>query len=198
MLEDVDGQLVQIRESGLADLLSVVIEQFELHCQMAKEMYKEFGCIPDIKIQQENGYDARNSAIISQTFTAMIIEAFYFDYYFGKNSKTKAEKWSKQSPMKQFEQLCVNYLNQPEFESLDLHIKLKELNKVRKRWVHNQSTEIGKYRKDLGYLSADGCIQLLREFFEYFHTKDTSCKLAEFTHSVLTELQLNTKGYNGL
>ena len=198
MLEDIDGELMQVRASGLADLINVVIEQFEQHCLMAKKIYDQFGHIPDAQTREENGYDIKSNSIIAQTFTAMIVEAFYFDYYFGKNSKTKAENWSKQSPIKQFEQLSINYLNEPNFVNQDLYIKLKELNKVRKRWVHNQSTELGKYQKDLMYLSADGCIQLLREFFEYFYTKDNSCKVAQFTHSVLSEVQLKFKGYNGL
>lgn len=198
MLREVDGKLIQIRASGLADLLKVVIEQFQLHCQTCDQIYKQFGCIPDLNTREEHGYDTKSVGIIAQTFTAMTVEAFYFDYYFGKKSKNKAESWSKQSPIKQFEQLSVNYLKQPDFEKLELYAKLKELNKVRKHWIHNQSTEMGKYSKDLGYLSADGCIQLLREFFEYFYVNDDSCTVANVTYSILTEIQMITKGYNDL
>lgn len=146
----------------------------------------------------ENDYpEFKSFNIVSQTFTAMIVEAFYFDYYHGKVSKRKAEEWSKQSPIKQFEQLSKQYLKVSDCKNSDLYSKLCDLNKVRKRWVHNQSTQIGKYKKYLSYLSADGCIQLLREFFLYFYTHDSNCYTASFTYDALTRLQIECKGYSG-
>ncbi|MCL1060311.1 hypothetical protein L2729_20310 [Shewanella gelidimarina] len=198
MLKEIDGRLVQIRASGFSDLLKVVIEQFQLHCDTCSKIQKQFGYIPESKVLQQNGYNVKSVSIIAQTFTAMTVEAFYFDYYLGRNSKGKAEKWSQQSPIKQFEQLSVNYLNQQNFEELELYIKLRDLNKVRKHWIHNKSTDIGKYSKDLSFLSADGCIQLLREFFEYFSINDENCTLSKVTYSILSEIQKDTKGYNEL
>ncbi len=196
MLEQVDEELVQVRASGLGDLINVVALQFRQYTSLLQYFYEENGRAPSHEELKKEYSEFKSLNIISQTFTAMIIEAFYFDYYHGKVSKGKAEEWSKQSPITQFEQLSEQYLNVSDYKESDLYIQLCDLNKVRKRWVHNQSTQIGKYRKDLNYLSADGCVQLLREYFRYFYTYDSSCLTASVSFDALTQLQVECKGFS--
>ena len=189
MLEEKDGELVQIRASGMSDLLIVVIQQFQLHSLEAihlKLKYKE-ELTPEIISKEcpEN----KSRTIISQTFTAMVIEAFYFDYKHGKESKGEAEKWSKQSPLTQFEQLSINYLKVKNVKEIDIYKKLSDLSKLRKRWVHNQSTPTGNYNKDLNYLTPIGCLNLLIEFFAYFYEYDRECHTAKFTFNILTDIK---------
>jgi hypothetical protein len=183
-----DGKLSQIRASGLGALLKIVMEQFQLHCYLAKE-----------GVEGENVLlDAKSITIIAQTFTALVVEAFYFDYYHAKFSKSKAEQWSKQSPIKQFEIIASEIFHDADISNSLLYTDLKDLNRMRKRWVHNQSTQLGKYRKDLNYISADGCVQLLRELFDYFYQKDSSYLLSKHLFDILSDFQYNVKGYNGL
>lgn len=189
MLEEKDGELVQVRASGMSDLLMVVIQQFQHYCLEAihvKLKYKE-NLTPEIISKEcpEN----KSRSIISQTFTAMVVEAFYFDYKHGKESKSEAEKWSKQSPLNQFEQLSTNYLKVKGVEYSALYKKLSDLNKLRKRWIHNQSTPIGNYKKDLNYLTPIGCLDLLIEFFAYFYEHDKECHTAKFTFNILSNIK---------
>lgn len=197
MFEQVNEELVQVRASGLYDLINVVALQFRQYTSLLQRFYKENGRPPNYDELKENHPEFKSFNITSQAFTAMIIEAFYFDYYHGKVSKGKAEKWSQQSPIKQFEQLSEQYLTVSDYKESNLYAQLCDLNKLRKRWVHNQSTQIGKYKKDLNYLSANGCIQLLREFFEYFYKYDRSCLTALITLDFLTQLQIECKGFSG-
>lgn len=185
------GKLIQVRASGLGDLLKIVMEQFQLHCYLSKRA-KEGVEDEDVL------FDVKSITIIAQTFTALVVEAFYFDYYYEKHSKSKAEKWSKQSPIKQFEIISVEIFHDADIINSSLYASLKDLNRMRKRWVHNQSTQLGKYRKDLNFISADGCVQLLRELFDYFYHKDSSYLLSKHLFDILSDLQCNAKGYNGL
>lgn len=189
MLEEKDGKLVQVRASGMSDLLMVVIQQFQHYCHEAihlKLKYKE-NLTPEIISQEcpEN----KSRAIIAQTFTAMVVEAFYFDYKHGKASKGQAEKWSKQSPLTQFEQLSKNYLKVENVKDTALYKTLSDLSKLRKRWVHNQSTPLGNYKKDLNYLTPIGCLDLLIEFFSYFYKHDQECHTAKFTFGILSDIK---------
>jgi len=189
MLEEKDGKLVQVRASGMSDLLMVVIQQFQHYCLEAiylKLKYKE-NLTPEIISQEcpEN----KSRTIIAQTFTAMVVEAFYFDYKHGKESKGKAEKWSKQSPLTQFEQLSTNYLKVENVKETSLYKTLSDLSKLRKRWVHNQSTPLGNYIKDLNYLTPIGCLDLLIEFFSYFYEHDQECHTAKFTFDILSDIK---------
>ncbi|MDR6982553.1 hypothetical protein J2X32_001171 [Rheinheimera pacifica] len=198
MIEEFEGKLIQVRASGIADLLKVVTEQFRIHCNIVNLVNDKYGKIPEDKILVQENLDVKTQAIVSQVFTAMIIEAFYFDYYHGKKSKSKAEEWSKQSPVKQFSSLAKEFWNIENVEEIELYKQLTDLNKVRKRWVHNQSTQFGKYAKDLNYLSADGCVEFLRSFFCFVDEQDPSYKAANLISDHLSALQFSVKGYNGL
>ena len=147
MLEEKDNELIQIRASGMSDLLKVVIQQFQDYCLDARHLKLKYKETLTAEIVNKECPENKSRSIISQAFTAMVIEAFYFDYKYGKESKSKAEIWSKQSPLKQFEQLSENYLNIKDAKCTDLYKKLSDLNKLRKRWVHNQSSPIGNYKK---------------------------------------------------
>ncbi|MBR9828901.1 MAG: hypothetical protein GYB41_09690 [Oceanospirillales bacterium] len=197
MLEQVGDELVQVRASGLGKLINVVSLQFRQYISLFQHIYEETGKTPALEEIEKDYSEFTSFNIVAQTFTAMIVEAFYFDYYHGKESKGRAEEWSKQSPIKQFEQLSENFLHATDYKDTDLYVKLNDLNKVRKRWVHNQTAQLGKYKKDLNYLSADGCVQLLREFFSYFHSHDDTCYTALATYNALTQLQIDYKGFCG-
>jgi hypothetical protein len=198
MIEEIEGKLIQVRASGIVDLLKVVTEQFVIHCNTVSLVYQKYGKIPEDKCLIQDNLDLKTQGIVSQVFTAMIIEAFYFDYYHGKKSKSKAEEWSKQSPVKQFSSLAKEFWNIENFEEIELYKQLYDLNKLRKRWVHNQSTQFGKYARDLNYLSADGCVEFLRSFFTFVAEQDPSYKAAKIISDHLSALQFNVKGYTGL
>lgn len=198
MIEAIEGKLTQVRASGIAELLKVVTEQFIIHCNTVNLVYEKYGKIPEGKLLAQESFDAKTQAIVSQVFTAMIIEAFYFDYSHGKKSKSEAEKWSKQSPVEKFSSLAKKFWNIENIEEIELYKQLHDLNKVRKRWVHNQSTQLGRYRKDLNYLSSDGCVELLRSFFSFVDEQDPSYKAAKLISDYLSALQFNIKGYTGL
>ncbi len=199
MISKINGELVQVRASGLGDLIKIVALQFKEHVQILEQMYHEEG-----KILNEDEIDKKypqikSTGIIAQVFSAMIIEAFYFDYYQGKRSKSKAELWSKKySPIQQFECLSENFLSIDKSNETDLHIKLCLLGKVRIHWVHNKSAPLGNYnKKNLTYFNADQCIQLLRELFYYFYEHDNTCETANLTYKSLTDLQKEYKGFSG-
>ncbi|WP_288740743.1 hypothetical protein [uncultured Rheinheimera sp.] len=197
MLKSNNGEFEQYRASGIGELLRIVIEQFHIHCSIVREVYETYGKIPDGKILEEQDLSAKSQSIISTVFSGMVIEAFYFDYYQDKNSKTKAEKWSKQSPIKQFESIAAEYLKVDNVTELELHKKLEKFGKVRIYWVHNKSTKLGSYSKALEHSTADGNIQMLRELFEFFAVRDEEYEPSKVFFDLLTELQLNVKGYSG-
>lgn len=198
MLKNNNGQLEQYRASGIGELLRIVIEQFHVHCSIVREVCEIYGKIPDGKILEAQNLSARSQSIISTVFSGMVIEAFYFDYYQEKNSKIKAEKWSRKlSPIKQFESIATEYLNVDSAAELELYKKLEKLGKVRIHWVHNKSTKLGSYSKSLEHSTADGNIQLLRELFEFFALRDDAYEPSKVFFDLLTDLQLNVKGYAG-
>lgn len=197
MLSEFEGKIIQVRASGFGDLLLIVVEQFNRHCCLIQNAYEVNGSIPSYETIKKDYPEHKSISIIAQTFTAMVIEAFYFDYYHSRVSKGKAERWSKQSPLNQFTDLSEKFLKVNHSDQAELYSRLENLNKLRKRWVHNQSTQLGKYKKDLDYYNADGCIQLLREFFEYFYTHDPECLIAKVTLDGLTQVQLDNKGFIG-
>jgi len=198
MIEELEGKLTQVRASGIGDLLAVVTEQFIFHCNTVSQVCEKYGKIPEDECLVQENLTAKNQAIVSQVFTAMIIEAFYFDYYHGKKSKSKAEDWSKQSPVKQFISLAQEFWGIKNVQETELYSQLNDLNKVRRRWIHNQSTQLGNYAKDLNYLSADGCIDFLRRFFIFIDEQDPSYKAAKLISDHFSSLQLQMKGYTGL
>jgi hypothetical protein len=197
MLQEVEGKLTQIRATGFGDLITVVIFQLNHYCNNLHYLTEKYDGIPEPLILEKELPEHKSLSIVAQTFTAMTVEAFYFDYYFGKTSRTKALEWAKLSPIKKFASISTQFLNHSEYQESELFKKLEELNKQRKRWVHNESTEIGKYIKKLDYLSPDGCIQLLRELFAHFYKYDKSCHTAKFTYDILTDIQVKLKGFSG-
>lgn len=197
MLEMIDGKIIQKRATGLGKLMKVVAFQFQLYVNMFTSNYNEIGKPPTLEQIKEKHPEILSVNIVAQVFTAMAIEAFYFDYYYEKTSKTRAEEWSKQSPVCQFEQISSEFFKIENPKDLTLYKDLKELNAIRIRYIHNKSSEIGKSKRDLDYFSADGCIELLRDFFRFFSENDPNCLVASLTYKYLTELQINEKGFSG-
>ncbi|HEH9428779.1 TPA: hypothetical protein SIA29_003963 [Aeromonas sobria] len=197
MLEMIDGKIIQKRATGLGKLIKVVAFQFQLYTNILTSIYNEIGKPPTLEQIKEKHPDLLSVNIVAQVFTAMVIEAFYFDYYYEKTSKTRAEEWSKQSPICKFEQITSEFFHIENPKDLTLYKDLKELNTIRIRYIHNKSSEIGKSQRDLNNFSADGCIQLLREFFHFFAKNDPNCLVASLTYKSLTELQINEKGFSG-
>ena len=189
MLEEKNGRLTQIRASGMSDLLIVVVQQFQHYCSEAIQLKLKHQTDLTPETIGKECPENKSRVIISQTFTAMVVEAFYFDYKHGKESKSQATKWSKQSPVAQFVQLSDRYLFVKNSENTDLYNKLTDLNKLRKRLVHNESTSLGNYRKDLNYLTPIDCLDLLIELFAYFYKHDRECHTAKFTFDILSEVR---------
>lgn len=129
--------------------------------------------------------------LIAQTFTAMALEAFYYDYVIEKESKTKAE--NKCSPVARYQYLAETYLGQNNVTDSDLYIQLKALNTLRRHWVHNKSTDLGKYSCPDKYFSPGQCLALLTSVFRLFESNDHSCVVARVSREILEQAQSNVK-----
>jgi hypothetical protein len=192
MLKEVNGQLVQVRATGLGKILRVVILQAYEWAEDFKYLAQKYS--PNEIPADQIDIDCPNWSgrwLISQTFTAMALEAFYYDYILEKESKNKAEK--KSSPVARFEYLAENYLGQSSVAESDLYLQLKSLNTVRRHWVHNKSTEFGKYSSPEEHFSPSQCLALLINVFLFFETNDESCTAARVTRKILQQAQKNIR-----
>ncbi|KZM43033.1 hypothetical protein OA92_09660 [Marinomonas sp. SBI22] len=192
MLKEVNGQLVQVRATGLGKILRIVVLQAYEWAEDFKYLVQKY--TPNEIPTDQIDIDCPNWSgrwLISQTFTAMALEAFYYDYILEKESKNKAEKQS--SPVSRFEYLAENYLGQSNVTENDLYHQLKALNTVRRHWVHNKSTEFGKYKTPEEHFSPSQCLALLVNVFLFFEVNDESCTAAKVTREILQQEQQKIK-----
>ncbi|WAJ70859.1 hypothetical protein [Catenovulum adriaticum] len=184
MFKEVDGEIKQTRASNIDKLLKVLVSQEFERAEYFKLQYQKYnGQIP---IQECDKWN--NSYLICQTFTAMILEAFYYDYLFEKESKDRADKKCKQ-PLARFVYLAKTYLNQPEIEKSDLYFKLEALNKLRRHWVHHKSTKLGKYSNPEQFFSPSECISLIIEVLSIFEKYDDTYILSSIIRESLISVQ---------
>ncbi|MBU1390385.1 MAG: hypothetical protein KJ856_19285 [Gammaproteobacteria bacterium] len=192
MLKEIDCDLVQVRETGLGMILRVVILQANGWAEDFKFLVHKYAP-NEIPIDNAD-IDCPNWTgrwLIAQTFTAMALEAFYYDYVIEKESKTKAE--NKCSPVVRYQYLAATYLGQINVTDSDLYIQLKALNTLRRHWVHNKSTDLGKYSCPDKYFSPCHCLALLTSVFRLFESNDHSCIVARVYREILEQAQSNVK-----
>lgn len=190
MLIDRDGEIIQIRASALGDLVKVVVLQQYGKLDDFKDRYSRYGDSNLSKDHIKTEWPNWTSRwIISQTFTAMALEAFYYDYLQSAVSKTQANR--KRSPPERFKYICVDHLG------LDFKIvepcfdKLVRLNSTRTHWIHNKSSEFSSYEKVRDFFSPDECVQILIDVFSIVSGHDKSCVVARETMSILRQVQVN-------
>ncbi|EGR1425834.1 hypothetical protein D8X77_21595 [Vibrio vulnificus] len=191
MLKEIDGELKQIRASNLDRLLKVVVSQELEKVEDFKFLYRKYGGQPlNQELVERECPSWNNRYLIAQTFTAMTLEAFYYDYYVEKESKNKSENEHKQ-PLARFVYLAESYLNQSDVEKSDLYSKLQALNLLRRHWVHHKSTEIGKYSNPESFFTPGECINLIIEVLSLFEKHDQSYLLSSITKKYLVSVQEN-------
>ena len=127
--------------------------------------------------------------IVSQTFTAMSLEAFYFDYIQNNSSKNQVGK--RRTPPERFQYICQGLLKISSEKTEKLLNKLILLDKTRTHWVHNKSDEFESYQKVQEFFSPDECIQILLEVFELISNHDSNCIVARETMHILKKVQSN-------
>lgn len=131
MFKDVNGQVVQVRDCGISELLKVVILQANGWANDFKFLIRKYdhqAISPEVIVRDCPNWDSR--WLISQTFTAMVLEAFYYDYILEKESKGKAE--NKSSPVNRYVYIAETYLGQDNVRDSELYIELASLNLVRR------------------------------------------------------------------
>lgn len=196
VLAEIDGKIAQIRATGIGELIRVVILQYYGNLGDSLERYRLYG---DAELTREKILEEFphwfSRWVIAQTFTAMTLEAFYFDYIKEKESKTQAEK--KCSPPEKFKFLAEAHLGLTGKDYAECYSLLKKLNNTRNFWVHNKSAGIGRYKSDQEYFSPDECIALLVRVFKLFYESDRDCHVARFLKEILFEVQENVNSYIG-
>jgi len=189
-------EVIQFRASSLENLIRIVGFQFKHNCNEMKLIYSNFGKEPTIEQINELCPEYFDRTITSTVFTGMVIEALLYDYAVVKRSKTYAEKVSGKPIDIEFSEIARDILGKESCEENELSARLEKFKKVRVHFVHNKSTEIGKYnKKNLDYLSPDGCLQLLIDFFKYFSNFDQEYTLAQLTLEHLKDLQVTARGF---
>jgi hypothetical protein len=188
MLRDVNGQVVQVRSGGIGELLKIVILQANGWASDFKYLVNKYEpkSIPPEVIEHDcPSWDSR--WLISQTFTAMALEAFYYDYMLENESKTQAVK--KCPPYIRYAYIAEKYLGQSNVTESDLYLQLDDLNKVRNHWAHNKSAEVGSYKFPEKHFSPGQCLALLAQVFSVFEENDPSCIIARVSADILKREQ---------
>ncbi len=192
MLKEINEQLIQIRGSGLGMLLRVVILQaygwaedfaFLVHKYEPLEIPID---APDIDCSD---WTAR--WLIAQTFSAMVLEAFYYNYILEKESKSKADNHC--SPILRYKYIAEKYLGQKEVLESDMYAQLNALNKLRRHWVHNKSSDLEGYSCPEKYFSPGMCLALLTSVFHLFEKNDHLCIDARVIREILEKAQSHIK-----
>ncbi|MCG6231575.1 hypothetical protein [Vibrio furnissii] len=189
MLRDVNGQVIQVRSSGIGELLKVVFLQANDWARDFKYLVQKY---ENTSIPRENiAFDCPNwdsRWLISQTFTAMVLEAFYYDYIFEKESKNKAEKQC--SPVRRYAYIAETYLGQSNVLQSEIYRKLDALNTVRRHWIHNKSAEKTSYKYPEEHFSPGQCLAMLNQVFSVFEDNDPSCTVARVSNDLVKQEQL--------
>jgi hypothetical protein len=190
MLVDKNGVIHQERASALGELVKIVVLQQYDKLNDFKHLYVKFGGKTIPKEQMEIECPSWVSRwIVSQTFTAMSLEAFYFDYIQNNSSKNQAGK--RRTPPERFQYICQGLLKISLDKTEKLLNKLILLDKTRTHWVHNKSDEFESYQKVQEFFSPDECIQILLEVFELISIHDSNCIVARETMYILNQVQSN-------
>lgn len=196
MIKVENDELIQFRSSSLGKLIRIVGYQFKHYCSEMKLIYSTFGREPTADQINELCPEYFDRTITATVFTGMVIEALLYDYAVFKCSKTYAEKVSGKPIDIEFIQIAKDIFSNEGRKESEMSARLDNFKKVRVHFVHNKSTALGKYnKKELEYLSPDGCLQLLIDFFAYFSSNDPEYVLAQLTLDQLSELQITERGF---
>lgn len=190
MLVDENGVIHQERASALGDLVKIVVLQQYDKLNDFKHLFHKFGGKTIPKEQMEIECPSWVSRwLVSQTFTAMSLEAFYFDYI--QNNASKTQEGKRRTPPQRFQYICQDILKISSAKTEPLLNKLILLDKTRTHWAHNKSAEFENCKKVQEFFSPDECIQILFEVFELISNHDSNCIVARETMSILKQVQNN-------
>lgn len=190
MLVEENGVIHQERASALGDLVKVVVLQQYDKVNDFKYLYLKYGGATLTKEKMELECPSWISRwIVAQTFTAMSLEAFYFDYI--QNNTTKTQAGKKRTPPQRFQYICNELLKINTNEVGELFDKLVLLDQTRTHWVHNKSADFDSYKKVQEFFSPDECIKILLEVFELISKSDSNCIVARETANILKQVQEN-------
>lgn len=193
MLVENGGVIRQERASAIGELVRIVILQNLDKLNDFKFLYKKFDADHLNQLSREQieaecpSYFSR--WIVAQTFTAMSLEAFYYDYIQNNASKTQADK--KRTPPERFKFICYELLKISSDKIDNLVNKITLLDKTRTHWVHNKSADFANYRKAADFFSPDECVGILTEVFEVIFKYDRDYILAREISFKLKQVQLN-------
>lgn len=190
MLVEENGVIRQERASALGDLIKVVILQMYDKVTDFKYLYLKYGGVTLTKEKMDFECPSWTSRwIVAQTFTAMSLEAFYFDYIQNNASKTQADK--RRTPPERFKYICNELLKVDVNEVNSLFDQLVLLDKTRTHWAHNKSADFENYKKVQEFFSPDECIKILLEVFKLVSKNDINCIVARETVIILKQVQEN-------
>ena len=196
MIKVENDELIQFRSSSLGKLIRIVGYQFKHYCSEMKLIYFTFGRESTAEQINELCPEYFDRTITATVFTGMVIEALLYDYAVVKRSKTYAEKVSGKPIDIEFTEIARDIFRNEGHDESEMSARLDKFKKVRVHFVHNKSTDLGKYnKKELEYLSPDGCLQLLIDFFAYFSNNDPEYVLAQLALDQLSELQITERGF---
>ncbi|MDN4503704.1 hypothetical protein QX776_14940 [Alteromonadaceae bacterium BrNp21-10] len=193
MLIDDGGIIRQERASAIGELVRIVILQNFDKLNDFKFLYKKFGANQLNKLTREQieaecpNYFGR--WIVAQTFTAMSLEAFYYDYIQNKKSKNQVNK--RRTPPERFKFIYYELLKVSSEKIDKLLNKITQLDKTRTHWAHNKSADFINYKKAADFFSPDECLGILTEVFEFVFEYDRDYVLAREINLKLKQVQLN-------
>jgi hypothetical protein len=194
MLKLKGNELEQYRASGLGKLIKIVAFQFKHHCFEVKEIHTKFGCVPRVEIIEQEYPEFIDRSITASVFTGMVLEAYFYDYACVSRSKTYANKVSNKNLKDEFLELTSIFENNNKVT--DLSIRLENLRITRNHFVHNKSTDFGKYNASKNnWLTPNTCIDLLIDIFDCFASHYPDYILSDFLKRKLIILKNNEMGF---
>lgn len=189
-----DGSVIrQEKASAIGELVRIVVLQSIEKSNDFKFLYNKWGANQLKKLTRDKiekdcpSYFGR--WIVAQTFTAMSLEAFYYDYIRNAASKTQADK--KRTPPERFKFIFYELLDVGSERIDDLMNKITLLDKTRTHWAHNKSADFVNYKKVVNFFSPDKCVEILNAVFELVLECDRNYILAREVSLMLKKVQLN-------
>lgn len=196
MLKVENGEVVQCRASSLDKMIRILGFQFKHYCSEMKLIYSTYGKNATPQQIEELCPEYFDRSVTATVFAGMILEAFFYDYSVVRRSKTFADKVSNKRINVEFKEIAKEILGLDGQEETEVANRLERFKDVRVHFVHNKSTEVGKYnKKNLDYLSPDGNLQLVIDILDYFHKRDSEYLLSQLVLDNLRSLQIQERGF---
>ncbi|MGF1701155.1 hypothetical protein L4D09_12730 [Photobacterium makurazakiensis] len=190
MLESKNDILYQSRASGLGQLIRIVAFQYKHYCHEIRVMFDDFGGYPEPKVISENFPEFFDRTITTTVFTGMAIEAFLYDFSVVNVSKTYADKVENRTLDDEFEDIVNKVIGDDASEFQEIKQRLTSLKLSRNHFVHNKSTQMGKYNtKSVDWLTPNMCMNLLIDVMTFFELHKPNYLLSSYTRKTLEEVK---------